>query len=66
MKTADIERVLVTADEAAAMLGMSKRQLYRTVAAGDFPPPLRTGARMRRWRKADVLEWVDCCTAAAR
>jgi predicted DNA-binding transcriptional regulator AlpA len=59
MKTANVERILVSANEVAIMLGMSKRQLHRLVTAGDFPPPIPTGARMRRWRKLDVVDWID-------
>ncbi len=42
----------------AALLGCSKRHIYRMSDAGRMPRPLKVGALVR-WRRADVLSWID-------
>lgn len=32
--------------------------LYRAIKNSDFPSPIRVG-RLSRWRKSEVLEWLD-------
>ena len=50
--------LLLTADEVAAMLGVSERTLWRLLSAGKVPKPVRFG-RNTRWRMAEVKEWID-------
>lgn len=49
---------LMTVDEAAATLAVSRRTLYRLIAAGDFPAPLRVGGA-RRVAASDLVEFLD-------
>ena len=42
----------------AALLGCSCRHIYRLSDAGRMPRPLKVGALVR-WRRADVLSWID-------
>jgi predicted DNA-binding transcriptional regulator AlpA len=59
------ERLLVSAAEAAHFLGVSLRkfqQLRKTL-----PEPVLLGARVVRWRRADLVAWVAALgTAGAR
>jgi excisionase family DNA binding protein len=50
--------MLLTADEVAAMLGVSERTLWRLLSAGKVPKPVRFG-RNTRWRVDEVKEWID-------
>ena len=50
--------ILLTADEVAAMLGVSERTLWRLLSAGKVPKPVRFG-RNTRWREAEVKEWIE-------
>jgi excisionase family DNA binding protein len=50
--------LLLTAKELAAMLGISKRTLWRLLSAGKVSKPVRFG-RNTRWRVAEVKEWID-------
>ena len=50
--------VLLTAAEAAALLGVSRSVFYRWDARGDVPRPVRIG-RMKRWSRLEVLRWVE-------
>jgi excisionase family DNA binding protein len=54
----DTTPVLLSADEVAAMLGVSERTLWRLLSAGKLPQPVRFG-RSTRWRAAEVAEWID-------
>lgn len=39
--------------------GLSPATVYRKVAAGEFPEPVRLGARCTRWKAADVRAWIQ-------
>lgn len=43
---------------------LGKTQLYRLIRAGEFPPPVRIGARGVRWRRADLDHWLATRPAA--
>lgn len=49
---------LLNADEVRAALRISKRTFELMVARGQAPRHLLVG-RQRRWRKVDVVEWID-------
>lgn len=50
--------LLLTLDEAAARLSVSKRTLHREISAGNFPPPVKIG-RSTRVPVAALLEYVQ-------
>ena len=50
--------LLLTAEETAALLGISRSALYRMDARGDIPRPVRIG-RMTRWSRLEVIRWVE-------
>jgi prophage regulatory protein len=39
--------------------GLSGATIYRKVRDGDFPSPVRMGARCTRWKAADVRAWIQ-------
>lgn len=39
--------------------GISSATVYRGVAAGTFPQPVRMGKRCTRWRAVDVRAWIQ-------
>ena len=49
---------LLTVRDVAAILAVSSRHVYRQCDAGRLPRPVRIGAAVR-WRRADVLAWLD-------
>ena len=54
---------LLTVKELAALLGIHERSVWRLAALaeagqGDFPRPLRIGAKTVRWRPADVEAYL--------
>lgn len=49
---------LLTLDQAAAYLAISRRTLYRMIASGEFPIPLRVGGG-RRVLASELIEFLD-------
>ncbi len=39
--------------------GLSTATIYRKVALGEFPTPVRLGRRCTRWKAADVRAWIQ-------
>jgi len=52
--------LLVTADDIAEVLRISRRTVYRLRARGDLPPPVELSRHVVRWR------WIDVCDYLAR
>ena len=42
-----------------AMIPFSKATLWRRVAEGTFPAPIKLSPRVTAWRTTDVHEWMD-------
>ncbi len=49
--------LLLSADSAAELCGMSQRTWRRWDSAGLIPSPVRIG-RTTRWRRVEVLAWI--------
>lgn len=43
----------------AQATGLSPATVYRKLAAGEFPEPVRLSARCTRWKAADVRAWIQ-------
>ena len=54
-------QLLLTIEETACSLSLSRAQLFRLRAAGDFPEPLRLlgPASHPRWRPSDLLAYLE-------
>lgn len=46
-------------DEVLKLCAISKSHLYREIAAGRFPRPVRVGRRAIRWRLHEVVAWIE-------
>ncbi len=59
MHTTELEEdlVLFTASELAQVLGTSTRTIWRLLAAGKIPKPVRLGSRPR-WPADELREWI--------
>ncbi len=44
--------------------GLSRASIYRRLAAGAFPAPVRLSTRCTRWQAADVRAWIQAQRAA--
>ena len=56
--TTDGERLL-TAREVTQGVGISRATLYRLLAAGTFPKPLKITSTAVRWPASEVREWAN-------
>lgn len=54
------EALLWDARLVAKALSVGQRTLWRWIAAGTFPSPdLSLGAKVRRWKRQTVLDWIE-------
>jgi excisionase family DNA binding protein len=50
---------LMTSQQVAEKLSVSVRTLWRLVAAGKFPQPVRYNRKLVRWKTADVTRYIE-------
>ena len=50
--------MIVRRPEVERMTGLSRASIYRLMAAGEFPTPIRIGARAIGWRVGDIEAWL--------
>ncbi|WP_419923379.1 helix-turn-helix transcriptional regulator [Candidatus Poriferisodalis sp.] len=51
--------LLLCRAEVERLCGLSTSSLYRAMRRGDFPEPLRIGARAVRWRSDEIASWIE-------
>ena len=54
----DAQRVLARLPTVLKMTGLGRSTIYRWIADGSFPPPVRLGPRAVAWRWSDFDEWT--------
>ena len=50
---------LLTSRQVASRLSVSVRTIWRLVAAGKFPQPVRYSRKLVRWKTADVRRYIE-------
>ena len=55
--TAQVESLLLTADQTATLLGVGRSTFYRLHSSGRVPLPIRLGGSVR-WRAEELRAWV--------
>lgn len=55
----DVVAVLLRLRAVMHMTGLSRSSLYRLIADGQFPRPVRLGPRTVAWRRVDVDAWSE-------
>ena len=55
----DVVAVLLRLRAVMHVTGLSRSTLYRLIADGQFPRPVRLGARAVAWRRSDVDAWSE-------
>jgi prophage regulatory protein len=56
---AKLPDMLLRADTVSAIVGLSVPTLYRLMAQGEFPRPIRLTGHARAWRLSTVMKWID-------
>ncbi len=49
---------LLKIGEVVAMVALSESSIYREMRRGQFPQPIRVGARAVRWWLSEILAWL--------
>lgn len=39
--------------------GLARSTVYKFMAEGDFPKPVKLGVRVAAWVEAEVLAWIE-------
>lgn len=52
--------------EVQRVTSLSRSSLYRLIAAGDFPAPIRLSANSVAWLASEVHAWVAQCVERSR
>ncbi len=50
--------VFLTIADVVVATTVSRSTIYRWVAAGSFPSPMRFGLKTSRWHQVDIDRWV--------
>ena len=50
---------LLTTREAATLCGIGERSLWRWSRSGQAPPPVKIGGTAVRYRRAELLDWIE-------
>lgn len=50
--------ILERLPQVKARTGLSRSELYRRIATGDFPRPVKLGERASAWSAAEVDRWI--------
>jgi prophage regulatory protein len=56
---ASVRDVLIRIKNVCGITGLSVPTLYRLIAKGTFPRPLKVTASARAWRLSEITAWVD-------
>jgi prophage regulatory protein len=59
-------RILIRLPLVLTRTGLSRSLIYQLIARGEFPRPVRVGARLSTWIADEVDEWVAGRIAASR
>lgn len=51
--------VLERLPQVKARTGLSRSEIYRRIAMGDFPAPVKLGQRASAWSKHEVDAWIS-------
>jgi prophage regulatory protein len=57
--TSDASRVLARLPVALKITGLGRSTIYRWIAEGSFPPPVKLGRRAVAWRWSDLDRWTQ-------
>ena len=50
--------ILERLPQVKARTGLGRSELYRRIAAGNFPAPIKIGERASAWNAAEVDGWI--------
>lgn len=57
---------LLRLPEVSRRVGIKRSAIYALIERGEFPPPVRLGARVSAWPSDEIDAWVAARIAASR
>jgi prophage regulatory protein len=54
-----ISEMLLRVDTVGSITGLSTPTIYRLMAKGEFPRPLKITGYARAWRMTEIMAWID-------
>jgi len=55
---------LLRLPEVEAIVGLKKSKVYTLIQEGEFPQPVKLGARSVRWKASDIYTWISSLPTA--
>lgn len=49
---------LIRRAEVTRLTGLGRSAIYQKIASGEFPTPIRLGARAVAWQEHEVVRWI--------
>jgi len=59
-------RRLLRLSEVKHQVGLGRSAIYEQIKRGDFPAPVRLGARAVAWPSDQIAEWIDSRIESSR
>jgi prophage regulatory protein len=57
--TGSLREMLLRVDTVCAITGLSTPTIYRAMAKGEFPRPVKITSYARAWKLSEIMQWVD-------
>lgn len=51
--------LLIDSKEVAKILGVSSSTIWRMRCANQLPPPIFVCRRLVKWKRSDIMAWID-------
>lgn len=64
--TVQLDHALIRRKQVEAQTGLPRSTLYKLIANGDFPAPVRLTVKAVAWVRADVDSWIAGRIAASK
>lgn len=59
MEDSKLDKILYDAKTLANLLCISRRTLWRLIASGKFPKPIKFNRKLVRWDRRDVEDYIN-------
>ena len=53
------EPLLIDSKEVCSLIGVSRGTLWRMRCEGKLPAPMQISSRLVKWRRSDIMAWID-------
>lgn len=57
---------LIRLSELTKVVSLPKSSIFAKIARGEFPRPIKLGARASAWRSDEISQWIEARTKASR